>query len=116
MRRAIVCRRPPRLPAAPPHARTFPDIALLPIISGYFEDRARVGRGDVYVFEMDDATVVALDTYSEPTDQLDLISLHIRCGKDRSAEIARLAPRLLRRDPMIEPRRNGNQKNSSSKQ
>ena len=75
------------------------DIDLLPIICGYFEDGARVGRGDVYVFEIDDATVVALDTYSEPTDQLDLISLYIRCGKDKSAEIARLALQLFNATP-----------------
>jgi len=72
-------------------------IDLLPIVVRYFEDSARAGRGDLYVFDLEDthATVVALDTYSEPTDQWDLVSLYIRCSSEKSAEISLFVQRLF---------------------
>lgn len=73
------------------------DIDLLPIAIQYFEKNNRAGHGDLYVFKLDDtdATVVALDTYSEITDQLDLVSLYIRCPKAKSAEISQCVQRLF---------------------
>lgn len=74
------------------------DIDLLPIAIQYFENNNRAGHGDLYVFKLDDtdSTVVALDTYSEITDQLDLVSLYIRCPKAKSAEISQCVQRLCR--------------------
>jgi len=73
------------------------DIDLLPIAIKYFENDNRAGHGDLYVFKLDDtdSTVVALDTYSEITDQLDLVSLYIRCPKAKSAEISQCVQRLF---------------------
>jgi hypothetical protein len=73
------------------------NIDLQPIAIKYFESYDRAGRGDVYVFEFDDAnsTVVALDTYSDSTDQLDLVSLYVRCTKEKSAEVSLCVQRLF---------------------
>lgn len=73
------------------------NIDLLPIACQYFEDNCRAGRGALYVFDFDDkhTTAVVLDTYSEITDQLDLISLYIRCTQEKSAEISLFLQRLF---------------------
>jgi len=72
-------------------------IDLTPLAARYFEDSARAGRGDLYVFEFGESstTVVALDTYSEPTDQLDLVSLYVRCIQEKSSEISLIIHRLF---------------------
>ena len=73
------------------------NIDLLPIAIQYFKNNPRACRGDLYVFDFDDspATVVALDTYSEITDQLDLVALYIRCTKAKSSEVSRCVQRLF---------------------
>lgn len=73
------------------------NIDLLPIAIKYFENSNRAGHGDIYVFTFDntDSTVVALDTHSEITDQLDLVSLYIKCTKAKSAEISQCVQRLF---------------------
>lgn len=73
------------------------NIDLQPIAIKYFESYDRAGRGDVYVFEFDDtnSTVVALDTYSDITDQLDLVSLYVRCTKEKSVEVSQCVQRLF---------------------
>ncbi|MDT9002256.1 hypothetical protein RQP53_23450 [Paucibacter sp. APW11] len=67
-------------------------IELTPLVKAYFEDTARAGRGDVHVFELgnDSSAVLAIDAYSEPEDQLDLISLYIRCKRAESGAISEL--------------------------
>ncbi len=60
-------------------------ISVVPIYLDYFESEYRAGRGDVhvYTFEGSPNSVVALDLYNDPEDQLDLVTVHVRC--DRSA-------------------------------
>ena len=67
-------------------------IDLLPLHHDYFHDYARTGRGNVHVYELngDPVTVVAIDLYNEPTDQMDLIRLYIRCSQSASEQVAAL--------------------------
>jgi hypothetical protein len=73
------------------------DIDLLPITRAYFEADSRAGRGDVHVydFENDPSTVVALDTFNDPTDQLDLVTLYIRCNSSQRATVSELVQRFF---------------------
>lgn len=65
-------------------------VDLVPLANAYFSDFARAGRGDVHVFDWanSDGSAVAIDTYNDPTDQLDLIELFIRCSGSRITEVA----------------------------
>lgn len=65
-------------------------VDLVPLASAYFGDFARAGRGEVHVFDWtnSDGSAVAIDTYNDPTDQLDLIELFIRCSGTRIGEVA----------------------------
>lgn len=67
-------------------------IEILSIHHDYFDDAYRAGRGDVHVYPVkgDPDTVVVLDLYSDPHDQLDLVSLLMRCKPSSVTEIARL--------------------------
>lgn len=67
-------------------------IDILPIVNSYFDNTARAGRGDVHVyrFEGDLNTVVAIDTYNDPTDQMDLVVLYVRCEISRRAQVSKL--------------------------
>jgi len=67
-------------------------IRLVPLYQAYSDDEDRAGRGDVHVYSFNDtpSTVVVIDTYNDPTDQLDLIAIYIRCTRSASEEIARL--------------------------
>lgn len=58
----------------------------------YFDDPCRSGRGDVHVYVPKDRpdAGVALDLYSDPLDQLDLVNLYLRCEPSSVVEIARL--------------------------
>ncbi|EHN65603.1 hypothetical protein [Comamonas testosteroni] len=73
------------------------NIDLLPLVIKYFENNMRAGQGDLYVFEFDEdnSTVVALDTYSDITDQLDLVSLFVRCTKEKRSEVSLCVQRLF---------------------
>lgn len=54
---------------------------LMALFQAYFADVQRAGHGDVHVFEMSGfpESVLVLDVYSDPTDQLDLIQIYLRC-------------------------------------
>lgn len=67
-------------------------IEILRIHREYFDDAHRSGRGDVHVYaaEDDPDTVVALDLYSDPHDQLDLVNLYMRCKPSSATEVAQL--------------------------
>lgn len=73
------------------------NIDLLLLVIKYFENNMRAGQGDLYVFEFDEdnSTVVALDTYSDITDQLDLVSLYVRCTKEKRSEVSLCVQRLF---------------------
>ena len=65
-------------------------IDLLSLHHDYFHNCARAGHGDVHVFEFKENSknVVAIDLYNEPTDQMDLVYIYIRCTQTASAQIA----------------------------
>lgn len=65
-------------------------VDLVPLAKAYFSDFARAGRGDVHVFDgaNSDGSAVAIDTYNDPADQLDLIELFIRCSGSRIGDVA----------------------------
>ena len=65
-------------------------ISVAPLVAAYFKDAARVGRGDVHVFEFDPdgIDILAIDTFNEPTDQLDLIELFVRCAGHKTAQVS----------------------------
>jgi hypothetical protein len=68
---------------------------LMALFHAYFDDVQRAGRGDVHVFEMSGfpESVVVLDLYSDPTDQLDLIQIYLRC---LPRDIERVSELLMR--------------------
>jgi hypothetical protein len=67
-------------------------IDVAPLYLAYFEDEYRAGRGNVHVYTFDSApnSVVALDLYNDPADQLDLITLFVKCDKAASRHIGAL--------------------------
>ncbi len=65
-------------------------ISIAPLVAAYFNDTARAGRGDVHVFEFDPVgiDILAIDTFNEPTDQLDLIELFVRCADHKTPQVS----------------------------
>ncbi|MDZ7920240.1 hypothetical protein [Rhodoferax sp.] len=65
-------------------------VDLVPLANAYFGDFARAGCGDVHVFDWtnSDGSAIAIDTYNDPTDQLDLIELFIRCSGTQIGDVA----------------------------
>jgi hypothetical protein len=65
-------------------------VSIVPLVAAYFNDTARAGRGDVHVFDFDPGgiDILAIDTFNEPTDQLDLIELFIRCADQKTPRVS----------------------------
>lgn len=55
----------------------------------FYFDNILVGRGDVHLYkESPDAeSFIAVDLFKEPTDQLDLVSISVRCNTSRLKDI-----------------------------
>jgi hypothetical protein len=67
-------------------------IDVVPLYLEYFGDDYRAGSGDVHVYTFEAApnSVAVFDLYNEPTDQLDLVTLYVRCDASASLQVARL--------------------------
>lgn len=65
-------------------------ISIAPLVAAYFNETARAGRGDVHVFEFDPdgIDIVAIDTFNDPADQLDLIELFLRCADHKTPQVS----------------------------
>jgi hypothetical protein len=69
------------------------NINLVSLHHDYFHNRFRAGSGNIHIYERneDPNTVIAIDLYNEPTDQMDLIHIYIRCNKSITEKVAILA-------------------------
>lgn len=64
------------------------DIDLLALYDNYL-NKVMVGRGDVYLYkeQAESDSFIAFDLFKEPSDQLDLINISIRCNSESLPDV-----------------------------